>query len=101
VLIALLKIVEGGRAGGVEVSVCGEMASDPIAVILLLAMGFNTLSMNSASLPRVKWVIRTFSMVHARKILAECLELQHPSEIRLHLKQALIEAGLGGLIRAG
>jgi phosphotransferase system enzyme I (PtsP) len=100
-LMALLKIVEGARSGGVEVSVCGEMASDPLAVILLLAMGFNTLSMNSASLPRIKWVIRSFSMVHARKILADCLEFDHPEEIRAHLKQALISEGLGGLIRAG
>ena len=100
-LIALHKIVEGGRAGGVEVSVCGEMASDPHAVILLLAMGFNTLSMNSASLPRVKWVVRSFSMVQARKLLADCLEFDHPVEIRAHLRQALIDEGLGGLIRAG
>jgi phosphotransferase system enzyme I (PtsP) len=100
-LIALLKIVEGGRAGGVEVSVCGEMASDPVAVIVLLAMGFNTLSMNSASLPRVKWIIRTFSMVQARKLLADCLEFDHPGEVRAHLTQALIREGLGGLIRAG
>lgn len=100
-LIALQKIVEGGRAGGVEISVCGEMASDPLAVILLLAMGFDTLSMNSSSLPRVKWVIRSFSMVQARRLLADCLEFDHPGEIRAYLKQALISEGLGGLIRAG
>ena len=80
---------------------CGEMASDPIAVIVLLAMGFNTLSMNSESLPRVKWVVRTFTIVHARRLLAEVLELEHPAEIRAHLQQALIAEGLGGLIRAG
>lgn len=100
-LIALHKIVEGARAGGVEVSVCGEMASDPLAVIVLLAMGFNTLSMNSASLPRVKWVVRTFSIVHARKLLADVMEFEHPTDIRNHLQQALIAEGLGGLIRAG
>lgn len=100
-LTALYNIVEGARAGGVEVSVCGEMASDPIAVIVLLAMGFNTLSMNSASLPRVKWVIRTFSIAHARRLLSEVLEMEHPEQIRSHLQQALIAEGLGGLIRAG
>lgn len=100
-LMALCQIIEGGRAGGVEVSVCGEMASDPLAVIVLLAMGFNTLSMNSASLPRVKWVVRSFSIAHARQLLAEVLILEHPAEIRAHLQQALIAQGLGGLIRAG
>jgi phosphotransferase system, enzyme I, PtsP len=100
-LRTLMKVVEGGHAAGVEVSICGEMASDPLAVILLLAMGFDTLSMNSASLPRVKWVIRNISLAYARRVLADVLELEHPAEIRLYLQKALEEQGLGGLIRAG
>jgi len=96
----LIKVVEGGHAAGVKVSICGEMANDPLAVILLLAMGFDTLSMNSTSLPRVKWVIRNFSLATARKILADVLELEHPTEVRLHLQKALEIQGLGGLIRA-
>ncbi|WED42782.1 phosphoenolpyruvate--protein phosphotransferase [Legionella cardiaca] len=100
-LRTLMKVVEGGHAAGVEVSICGEMASDPLAVILLLAMGFDTLSMNSTSLPRVKWVIRNVSMANARKVLADVLELEHPAEIRMYLQKALEEEGLGGLIRAG
>lgn len=97
----LMKVVEGGHAAGVEVSICGEMASDPLAVILLLAMGFDTLSMNSFSLPRIKWVIRNFSIAQARKILAEVLEYESSDEIRLYLQKALTDEGLGGLIRAG
>ncbi|WP_131777673.1 phosphoenolpyruvate--protein phosphotransferase [Legionella fairfieldensis] len=100
-LRTLMKVVEGGHAAGIEGSICGEMASDPLAVILLLAMGFDTLSMNSASLPRIKWVIRNISLANARKVLAEVLELEHPAEIRLYLQKALEEEGLGGLIRAG
>jgi phosphotransferase system enzyme I (PtsP) len=100
-LRTLMKVVEGGHAAGIEVSICGEMASDPLAVILLLAMGFDTLSMNSTSLPRVKWVIRNISLAHARKVLADVLELKHSAEIRLYLQKALEDEGLGGLIRAG
>ena len=96
----LIKVVEGGHAAGVKVSICGEMANDPLAVILLLAMGFDTLSMNSSGLPRVKWVIRNFSIALARKILAEVLDMEHPTEIRLHLQAALETQGLGGLIRS-
>lgn len=98
-LRVLLKVVEGGHAAGVEVSICGEMASDPQSVILLLAMGFDMLSMNSASLPRIKWIIRNFPMVNARKILAEVLEFEHPGEIRFHLQKALENEGLSGLTR--
>ena len=100
-LRALIKIVEGGHSAGVEVSICGEMASDPLAVILLLAIGFDTLSINSSSLPRVKWVIRNLSIANSRKILADVMELEHSAEIRLYLQKALEDQGLGGLIRAG
>jgi len=100
-LHVLMKVLDGGHAAGIEVSVCGEMASDPYAVILLMAMGFDVLSMNSASLPRIKWVIRKFSMGLARKVLAEVLEFEHASAVRAHIEIALIEQGLSGLIRAG
>lgn len=101
VLRTLQKILEGGHAAGVKVSVCGEMASDPLAVVLLLAMGFDTLSMNSASLPRIKWIIRHCSLINARKILAEVLLLEGPREIRLHVQHALEDLGLADFIRAG
>jgi phosphotransferase system enzyme I (PtsP) len=98
---ALIKVVEGGHAQGVEVSICGEMASDPLAVILLLAIGFDTLSMNSSSLPRIKWVVRSMTIALARKALSDVLELEHPAEIRLYLQKTIEDLGLGGLIRAG
>ena len=77
------------------------MASDPLAVILLLAMGFDTLSMNSSSLPRIKWVVRNTSMANARKVLAQAMELEHPADIRLLLQNTLEAQGLGSLIRSG
>ena len=100
-LRTLMRIIEGGHAVGAKVSICGEMASDPLAVILLLAMGFDALSMHSASIPRIKWVIRSFTLMQARKILADVLELEHPVEIRLYLQKHLEEQGLGDLIRGG
>lgn len=100
-LRVLIKVVEGAHASGIPVSICGEMAADPPSVILLLAMGFHVLSMNSSSLPRIKWVIRNFTIAKARKILADALELEHASDVRALLENALDEEGLGGLIRAG
>jgi len=101
VLKALMQVVEGAHAEGKQVSICGEMAADPAAVVLLLAMDFDALSMNSTSLPRIKWVIRKFSLHNARKILSEVLVMENPAAIRVHLETALETAGLGGLIRAG
>ncbi|RLW57316.1 MAG: phosphoenolpyruvate--protein phosphotransferase, partial [gamma proteobacterium symbiont of Stewartia floridana] len=64
VLRALIQIVNGAAQYGKEVSVCGELAGNPAAAVLLLGMGVNSLSMNGGSLLRVKWVLRSFS--HSR-----------------------------------
>lgn len=101
VLRTLLKVVEGGHASGIEVSICGEMASDPLAVIVLLALGFDMLSMNSSSLPRVKWLIRHLSIATARRALSDVMLMEHASEVRAYLQNILEQEGLGGLIRAG
>jgi phosphotransferase system, enzyme I, PtsP len=101
VLQALVQVVEGAHAEGVSASICGEMSSDPVAVTLLLAMGFDSISVNSTSLPRTKWIIRNFSLAQARKLLSEVLVMDNAPLIRFHLEKALDDAGLGGLIRAG
>ena len=101
VLRALKHVVKAGHKAGKPVSICGEMAGDPIAVVLLLAMGFDTLSMNARILPRIKWVIRQFKMAQAKALLEEVLKMDDSKEIRLHMENALEKAGLGGLIRAG
>jgi phosphotransferase system enzyme I (PtsP) len=101
ILIALSHVVQAAHAQGKTVSLCGEMAGDPTCVILLLAMGFDSLSMSSASLPRIKWVIRNFSLARAQELLQDVLVMHHSKTIRAHLENALEESGLGGLIRAG
>lgn len=101
VIQTLMHIVEACHLENKPVSLCGEMASDPACVIILLALGFNALSMNSVSLLRVKWIIRTLPLQKARELLREVLNMEDPKRIRYHLEQALEQAGLGGLIRAG
>jgi len=101
VLRALQQIVKSGHKAGKKVSICGELASDPVAVILLLGMGFDSLSMNARALLRAKSVIRSFTMEQSKALLKEVLEMDDPIEIRCHVEMALEDAGLGGLIRAG
>lgn len=101
VLRALLQIVEGGHHEGKHVSICGEMAGDPAAVLLLIAMGFDSLSMSASSLSRMKQIIRQFSLKKAHKLLQEALGMESAVMIRCHMELALEQAGLGGLIRIG
>ena len=101
VIRALQQIIEGARAEKTTVGVCGEMAGDPASAILLLGLGVDNLSMSAANLPRVKWVIRSFSQRKARSLLKEALTFEYAHSVRNFLNSALEDAGLGGLVRAG
>ena len=101
VLRALQQVVACAHREGKKVSICGEMAGDPPAAILLLAMGFDALSMNANRLLKIKWVIRKFTMKQAKQLLDEVMVMDDAVEIRNHMELALEEAGLGGLMRAG
>jgi phosphotransferase system enzyme I (PtsI) len=54
----LAAVRQAAADAGISASVCGEMASDPVAVVLLVGLGFDRLSVAPPSLPLVKWVIR-------------------------------------------
>lgn len=101
VLRALIKVSEAGHQEGKHVNICGEMAGDPVAALLLIAMGYDSLSMSASSLSRIKWVIRQFTMKKARQLLHEILSMESATMIRCHIELALEEAGLSGLIRTG
>jgi phosphotransferase system enzyme I (PtsP) len=77
------------------------MAGDPVAALLLLAMGVDSLSMSAASLLRVKWVVRSFTLSQAQTLLDEAWELEDGGAVRALLQASLEAAGLGGLIHAG
>lgn len=55
----LQRVLEVGTAAGLPVSVCGEMASEALHVVLLLGLGYERLSVSPPALPLVKWVVRT------------------------------------------
>lgn len=101
VLRALIQVVENGHQEGKHVSICGEMAGDPAAIMLLLAMGFDSLSMNASSVGRIRWIIRHVTKKKSAKLLHEVLGMESAVMIRCHLELALERAGLGNLIRAG
>ncbi len=95
------EIVERARRAARAVCICGEMAGDPAAAILLLGMGIDNLSMAASNLPRVKWMIRSFTQEHARELLGKALEMEDATDVRHLLNEALQHAGLAGLVRAG
>lgn len=99
ILQALITVVKAGHAEHKHVSICGEMAGDPAAVLLLVAMGFDSLSMNATSLSRMKWIVSHFTLKETQTLLEEALELESAKEIRAHMEAALTRVGLEGLCR--
>lgn len=101
VLAAIRDVCAAGARQDCEVAVCGELSGDPLGAVLLLGLGIHSLSMSAGSLPRIKWVIRSFSHADAQALLEQAMRCERPAEIRTLLNQALDDRGLGGLIRAG
>lgn len=99
VLRALQTVVNDAHAEGISVSICGELAGDPGAAILLMAMGFDMLSMSATNLPKVKSVIRGISFTLAQDLLAEVMSMRDAEQIRQRVEQALNDADVTRLIR--
>ncbi|WP_313289888.1 phosphoenolpyruvate--protein phosphotransferase [Stutzerimonas nitrititolerans] len=98
VLEALQRVVKEAHGEGKPVSICGEMAGDPAAAMLLLAMGFDSLSMNATNLPKVKWLLRQISMQTARELLAKVMRIDSPEVTYATVQLALRNLGLNKLI---
>jgi phosphotransferase system enzyme I (PtsI) len=81
-VIRLLDVTaRAGRAAGIEVSVCGEMAAHPLAVFLLIGLGITALSVAPTSLPEIKKVIRSVPAVEAREAVHEALVAPTPEAV--------------------
>jgi phosphotransferase system enzyme I (PtsP) len=98
VLQALRLVVAGAHAEGKPVSICGEMAGDPACAVLLMAMGFDGLSMNATNLPKVKWLLRQISLAKAQELLNQVMSIDNPQVIHSTLQLALRNLGLGRMI---
>ena len=98
VLSALARLAAESRDLQVPASVCGELAGDPAGALLLMGMGFSSLSMNAPSLPKVRAAVRRVSLQAAQQLVDETLELDSPAAVRKHLDQRMAEWQLSHLL---
>ncbi|PTY38227.1 phosphoenolpyruvate--protein phosphotransferase [Saccharospirillum sp. MSK14-1] len=99
VLDALQGLVRECRRLNLPVSICGEMASDPAAVILLLGMGIRTLSLSAFHLPRIKWLIRHLHLNDCVALLDKSRDCSTEAERREMLNAHIRSLGLGALVQ--
>jgi phosphoenolpyruvate-protein phosphotransferase (PTS system enzyme I) len=83
----LKRIVDDAHRMDIPVSVCGEMAGDPVFAPLLLGLGVDSLSMTPSSIPAVRYVIRSMKMTDAQKLAEEVLAMSSPAEIYARCQQ--------------
>ncbi|WP_317933302.1 phosphoenolpyruvate--protein phosphotransferase [Halioxenophilus sp. WMMB6] len=100
VLRALIEIVQQAHSQGTPVGICGELAGDPGAAMLLVAMGFDVLSMNAANLPKVKAVLRSISLEDAEGLLSQVRDLPDAASINHCVQEALKSSGAYKLLRS-
>lgn len=101
VLRALNMIAVESQRLLVPLSLCGELAGDPAGAILLMAMGYDKLSMNAHNIARVKWAVRHVDYQYAKDVLTHCLNLTTSKQVHSYLNEQMELSGLGGFIRAG
>ena len=73
--------VKNAHDAGIPVAICGEIAGDPLAAVLLTALGFDELSMSSFSIPTVKKMIRSLDDKEAENVLEQALQLGTAQEV--------------------
>ena len=89
VLRLLERIISAGRDAGIPVSLCGEMAADPLAVPVLLGLGLEEFSMHSQALPVVRNLIRSLSAREAKRIAQRALGMSTAKAVEEYLLERL------------
>ncbi|ARC53129.1 phosphoenolpyruvate--protein phosphotransferase [Candidatus Riesia pediculischaeffi] len=87
VLRLIKKVIENAHQEGKEVSMCGELASDEFATIILVGMELDKFSMNSVSIPKIKKQIRRLRFQEAKEITEKILRLPSSKEIRNEIER--------------
>jgi phosphotransferase system enzyme I (PtsI) len=87
----LHSVLQVGRSAGIPVSVCGEMASEPLSAVLLLGLGYDRLSVSPPALPLVKWVVRTVPEPAAARAAESALAAASAADVTETLRSVVGE----------
>ncbi|HMS63833.1 MAG TPA: phosphoenolpyruvate--protein phosphotransferase [Ignavibacteria bacterium] len=82
ILRAIKKISDAAHRNKIKISVCGEMASDPLATAILVGLGIDELSVNPNVFPEIKQIIRKLNYEDVKKLCEEIVLLSTENEIR-------------------
>jgi len=89
VLRAVASVVRVANQAGKPVSLCGEMAADPVCTLVLIGMGLRDLSMSAFFIPVIKRLIRSVDIAAAERVTAAALELATVKEVKRHVFEVM------------
>jgi phosphotransferase system enzyme I (PtsI) len=97
----LERVADSADRVGIEASVCGEMASDPLSAFLLLGLGYRVLSVSPPSVPLVRWLIRQVDVDGAAAVAEAALLASTTAEVEAILEQGLADVVDMQLLKGG
>ena len=89
IIRTLYKIISDCKEVNTEVSICGEMAADTLALPLLIGLGLESISVSAFAIPYSKKIVRGICFSEVKDLAMECLKLKTENEISLKLKEYL------------
>jgi phosphotransferase system enzyme I (PtsI) len=86
VLGLVRDVIRKGSRSSISVSMCGEMAGEPLYTLLLLGLGLTTFSMNGPDIPEVKKIIRSTTMEHARQVARRVMSFDSERQVMHYMR---------------
>jgi phosphotransferase system enzyme I (PtsI) len=87
VLALIRDVIRAGSHNNISVSVCGEMAGEPLYTLLLLGLGLTNFSMNGPDIPEVKKIIRSVTAEHARQVARRVMSFDSERQVMHFLRE--------------
>lgn len=89
VLRLIRRVIENAHASGISVGMCGEMAGDPLASVVLLGLGLDEYSMSASVVPEVKRIIRSTALSAAREIVGTVMDMRSFEEVDRYVQNLM------------
>ncbi|MDY5480960.1 MAG: phosphoenolpyruvate--protein phosphotransferase [Veillonella caviae] len=94
-VLRLIKgVIDASHEQGKFTGMCGELAGDPVATMILLGLGLDEFSMTASSIPLIKNILRSVSKAECEAVATHALTLDTAEEITAYAKSVLGEKGL-------
>jgi phosphotransferase system enzyme I (PtsP) len=101
VIMALKQILDTCNQYNIPVSLCGELAGDPVGALLLVGLGYRSLSMNTSNVARVKYLLRQTSATELKSFSDKALTMRYSKDTYTMMLKYLENKNLAGFTRAG